>query len=86
MAGRDTSTDSYKLPRLLCSGDCAMQLLRWLCGGCGCTWLFSGNRFWVALQKYMTFTYGSVCAQVLGYDVDCQGNCEGMCNRCWVRL
>ncbi|KAK9825675.1 hypothetical protein WJX81_001764 [Elliptochloris bilobata] len=24
--------------------------------------------------------------QVLGYVIDCQGNCEGQCNRCWVRL
>ena len=27
-----------------------------------------------------------VSMQVLGYVIDCQGNCEGQCNRCWVRL
>ena len=25
-------------------------------------------------------------AQVLGYNVDCEGNCMGECNRCWVRF
>ncbi|BDA48011.1 hypothetical protein COCOBI_11-2680 [Coccomyxa sp. Obi] len=24
--------------------------------------------------------------QVLGYNVDCEGNCMGECNRCWIRL
>lgn len=24
--------------------------------------------------------------QVLGYNVDCEGNCLGECNRCWIRL
>ena len=23
---------------------------------------------------------------VLGYNVDCEGNCQGDCNRCWVRF
>lgn len=27
-----------------------------------------------------------VCVQVLGYNVDCEGNCMGECNRCWVRF
>jgi len=24
--------------------------------------------------------------QVLGYNVDCGGDCQGDCNRCWVRF
>lgn len=23
---------------------------------------------------------------ILGYNVDCQGDCIGECNRCWVRF
>lgn len=23
---------------------------------------------------------------LLGYNVDCEGNCVGECNRCWVRF
>lgn len=23
---------------------------------------------------------------VLGFTVDCEGSCEGLCNQCWVRL
>jgi len=34
-----------------------------------------------------TSTLSLTCGvQVLGYVIDCQGNCEGQCNRCWVRL
>ena len=36
-----------------------------------------------AFQVQLSF---SVSSQVLGYVIDCQGNCEGQCNRCWVRL
>ena len=24
--------------------------------------------------------------EVLGYNIDCQGDCAGECNRCWVRF
>jgi len=47
-----------------------------MCDVCACQHRVSDT-------KYSIVTCG---VQVLGYVIDCQGNCEGQCNRCWVRL
>jgi hypothetical protein len=48
-----------------------------------CILLFSVMSGNVAAKK--RFWWPSI-AQVLAYSVDCEGNCIGECNRCWVRF
>ena len=47
---------------------------------------FARNEPHRLLQPWRMPIHAVPPAQVLGYNVDCGGNCQGDCNRCWVRF